>query len=222
MPQTVYNYEWLLAKLKWLVYFNDGQANQAFAGPSTDADKHFRDAINEAYREEIEEAQLNTMRAAWHRTHDLIWPNAQVTLELPDILVDKGVVEVRDITEGVDGPLLDIGDHMERHEIWRKDSNILQWGTEGPGQETTMRFTYLAEAEELNQKPQRPKLVPARFIWLIVFSAGILMREVGEDKAPTAWYNKREALRENFHKSISRGWPMKTNGPRIRNVDDSM
>lgn len=222
MPQTVYNYSWILAKLKWALNFNEGQADQNFAGPTTDPDRHYRDAINQAYKEEIEEAQIETSRAHWFRSMDITWPANQATFILPQTLVDKSVIIIRDVTDEQDGPELSIGDYADESEIWRLDSQTLQWGTDGPGQNTTMRFTYLAEAEELSQASQLPALIPARYIWLIVWSAALLLRAVAEDKSPIDWEKKRDDLREKFHKILSQGWPMRSNPPTIRNRDHDM
>lgn len=218
---ATYNVEWLLKKLKWVVNYNEGQPNQNYRGPSTQTDKHFLDALNEAYQSIIRKAR-ETRAQAWRHIHDVTWPSADVTFELPDELKNKQVTLVRDITDGIDGPIVDIGDFQDRFEVFRRDFKTLQWGTTGPGRDTTLRFFYLVAAEPLIHNAQVPELVPEEFKMLLVYEAAFELRIVSENRAPEAWYKKIEEMSESFHKLVSRGWPMESNIPRIRMTDDAL
>lgn len=217
------NYTWLLARTKWVVFNNEGQADQAFAGPSTDENLHFREALNEAYKQEVELAQLETSRARWFRTEDVTWAADAVTLELPPFLLGAQIVRVRDVTDSSDGDAVYISDSPDAGTIFRKTESVLQWGTTGPGSTRTLRFTYMAEPEYLGEHPsQEPKLIPAKFRMLLVWRAAIMLVAVGNRQAPSKWEQELEEVRSSFHKFCSRGFVMETDGPRIRMTDDSM
>ena len=48
----------LIADVKFRVAFNEGQTDMEYRGPAGDVDRHFRDAINEAYADEYNEAAI--------------------------------------------------------------------------------------------------------------------------------------------------------------------
>ena len=212
---TTYNVEWLVKKLKWVVNFNEGQVDQNYRGPSTQTDKHFLDALNESYKTVVRKAR-ETRANAWTRTHDVTWLSDDVTFTLPVVLQNRPVRLVCDVTDGIDGPSVDIGDYQDRCEVFRKEENVLQWGTEGPGRDTTLRFWYLAAAEKLLKNDQVPELVPEEYAMLLVYRAALELRMVSENRVPRVWQEKVDEMGEEFHKQVSRGWPMESNIPRIR------
>lgn len=216
---TVRNVDWLISRLKWVVNFNDGQVNQDFAGPSTDANLHWREALNEAYKTVVHNAQKVTSRHNWRKCQDVVWPVSTTTLTIPYDLAQAQVQRIRDITSEEDGTAIFIGNSPGESELWRLDKDTLQWGVAGPAAETTLRFEYLARAEELTSGNQEPELIPADYRMLIVWEAAIFLRSIADERTPKAWVDARDAMQKTYNKSISQGWGMETNPPVIRNND---
>lgn len=210
---------WLISRLKWVVNFNDGQVNQDFAGTSTDPNLHWREALNEAYKNIVRRAQKVTQKAHWRVSQDVTWPRGVTTITLPFDLESKQVQRIRDVTNEEDGVELDIADSPQDAEIWRLDRNRVQWSTSGPGYDTTLRFEYLAVAEDLLVDNQEPRLIPEDLRMLLVWEAAIFLRTVADEKAPASWVATRDDLQKSFHAAISRGWPSDSNPPVIRNRD---
>lgn len=220
---AVRNMKWLLDTLKFVVsYDNQGNA-QDFVGPRNDPNKYFREALNEAYKQEVEEAQEQVGEDAFLTYEDVTWPANSVTFEFPRAIVDKQWMTARDITDASDGPELDIGDVPEHYEIWQVKRGIYQWGTTGAPRTTTIRIFYLREAEELVSDAQEPELIPSRFRWLIVWSAALILRLVSDDAAgpPPKWEKQQTMLRERFIKAASRGRLAVSSPPVIRMRDNA-
>ncbi len=217
------DYEWLLRQLKFIVYNNTGQADQAYANNSaTDPNYHLREALNAAYENEVEEAKSECGFDPFRRTEDFVWPASQVVLELPATLVNKQGLAIRDITTFSDGDRFIISSSPDEGTVWRKDYNKLQWGTTGPESERTLRFFYLADAEHLGEVPsQQPLLIPYKFRWLIVWRAGKELELVGNLKAPQAWEAQAADIRSNYHKFLSRSFTLESTPKTIRNTDYS-
>lgn len=210
---------WAITNLKWVLNNDGGQPMQAFQGPSGDADYIFRQMINEAYNQIILEAVQLGKFTNFHFTETLTWPSAQILLTIPSELSGAQILNARDITDSDDGDQLDIGDIPEQSEIWFKDMDTLQWGTQGAPRDTTIRITYLPHAEYLEVLGQEPKLIPRQFRWILVWRAALIMRAVSIESAPKIWGEELSKLMEIYHKWLSKGRLAFSNPAVIRNVD---
>lgn len=215
---NVYNVAWYISKTKWVVNFNS-QNNLDFAGPSTDADMRFRDALQQAYYREIELAQAEVGLSRFYRNATITWPASQVTLTLDTSLHDKQFIEWRDITSSSDGEPMLVGSRFEDNEIWELSGNTFQWGTAGAPRATTIQATYLAEAEELLEDNQVPALIPRKYAWLLVYSAAEILYGVADPSVPGFISKEINRLRDAYHKSLSRGRFLHSDAPVIRNDD---
>jgi hypothetical protein len=208
-----WNLSQLILRLRYLVNSNEGQSDQDFAGPSGDADRHFRDALNEAYIEEVTEAAQHADPARWlHATHTFTWEASEPTLTLPPAIDGKNLLGLQDITSSTPGTPLWIG---AANTIWWKDRTTLQWGSTGPASDTTILATYISEPQELVSGADEPVLIPRAHRHLLVWSAGCIMRSIADEDAPGSWMNKRDELREALWKDLSLGRPMDTGYPGI-------
>ena len=216
------DYTWLLTRLKFAVYNNEGQADQAYAGPSTDTNLHFREAINAGYEAVIEEAKAECGFDRFVCTQDVVWPADQVVFEFPDVLGDKQGLAIRDVTDAADGVGFTVFEGPEYGQVFWKDKDRIQWGTTGPSSARTLRYTYLADAEYLGEHPrQEPKLIPYKFRWLIVWAAALELEEVGSRQPPSSWTKRFNDIQSNFHKFLSRSRFSKGNPKTIRMTDFS-
>jgi hypothetical protein len=204
-------YAEILARVKHLVNFNEGVTDQDFTGPSTDTNKHFRDAINEAYVDEVNDASQHGAPETWlNAVMSVTWPASQVTLTLPDTLANRQLLYIEDITSSDPGQAVWIGGRRESTEMFWLEKNKLQWGSSGPSSATTLRFSYVRTPEKMKDDIDEPSLIQYEHRALLVWSAAIILREVGDDDVPQRWIQRRESYREKFWKSLSLGQPTST------------
>ena len=211
--------EELIEELKYKVAFNEGQTDQDFIGPSDDEDKHFRDAINEAYADEMEEAAQQGDPRWFYTIDSLTWPANQQNLEVPEKLRGKTWVSVYDITTTEPGTPMWFSDWEDGAVHRWRDSKTLQWGSAGPSSDKTIRITFQAEAEEMVDDGDEPELLPARFRHLLAWSAAIKLRRIADEVVPGGWVSERNDIRERMLKFFTLRGPIQTAGPGIRNTE---
>lgn len=211
--------EELIADLQFKVAYNEGQTDQDFIGPSGDTDRHFRNAINEAYVDEIEEAAQQGDPRWFYVLANVTWPGGQQNLDVPDNLRGKTWVSTYDITTTEPGTPIWWSDWEDGATHRWRDRNTLQWGTAGPSSDKTLRITYQAEPEEMLDNGDEPELVPPRFRHLLAWSAAIKLRRIADEQVPQGWVIERNDIRERMLKFFTLRGPVQTGGPGIRNTE---
>jgi len=212
-----WNLEELIEEVKFLYNFNQSQVDQDMRGPSTDADKHFREAVNEAYVDEVEEAAQMGDVSYFLTLKTLNWPGSSPTLDVGDELADATLyrVETRDATAAATGAWtqLWVSNWRESGNHHWLDRRTLQWGLTGPGSDKSVRFTYVAEPAQMFDDMDEPTLVPRRFRHLLAYAACLKLRFVADDQIIDALRKRRDELRERFWKAICQGRPAQTGYP---------
>lgn len=215
---TIYNLAWLREKVQDKVNFDTSAADQDFVGPSSEPNRLLDDAINEAYQVEVTEAQLE-IGVDWLRESvSVTWPAAQVNLDLRTVLgnQDHQIIEIFDETNSTDGVSLWVGESMSHSQIRWRDRHTLQWGTTGPADAMTLRISYIATAEVLNTPLAEPTLIPSQYLWLVVWSACVILRDMADEAAPGRWLKQRDEWRTRFHLALAQGKIMRPGTPTIR------
>lgn len=211
------NLAWLRQGVGRKLNYSPDEADQDFAGTASDPYFGIDGAINEAYREAVNQAATDADPEAFIRTDTFTWGSAEVTKSLPDHLKGKAIYVIEDITFANPGQQLWITDR-ERAEtggLFKLTKDTFQWGTAGPGSDKTLRVHFLSEASEMKDPLDEPELVPARHRDLLVLGAAIIMREDRDDQAPDAWLSRYERLKLTWWAELSRGYPQNPNRPRI-------
>ena len=216
------NLAWLRTEVSRKLNHNSGQTNQDFAGTTDDTNADLDAFIGEAYDQELEEAMQEAGPDLFAEYSEHIWAASSATFTLPDHLAEADILLVEDVTNDSTGSVLWVTDKSEHYksEIFPLDRKTWQWGSDGPGSATTIRFTFLPEANELTQPADEPRYIPSRFRWLLVWAAAIIGREDADEQAPAAWMRARDYWRARFHISIGKGRPRGTNRWRLPPLGD--
>jgi hypothetical protein len=199
-------------RVKFVVDNNDNQTSQAFSATRV------KQAINWAYRQEVNQAQLEGGRRWFITTKEKTWLADETTFELPDGLEDKRLISVENVTDTDPGDPLIFDESGTSGEVFWKNRLTLQWGTSGPSSDVTMRFRYYAVPDELDQDDDVPSLLPEMFHELLIWSAAILLLEIADQAAPGTWMANRREMRMDMWKWMSTGRPM-SDVPRISNIE---
>jgi hypothetical protein len=209
----------MIRRLKWVVAFNEGQTDLEFAGPTEDPDRYFRDALNEAYVDEIDEVTQHGDPTWFYATTELTWPTNDLSLALPEGLRDRELIKIIDVTNSDVGTPLWFADWEENAAHFWFDRRTMRWPPNGPSSDRTLRVTYLEEASEMKGDEDEPFLVPAKYRHLLVWSAARILRTVADDEGPSSWKRKADEIRERFIKHMYSRGPSQTGAPGIRNID---
>lgn len=200
------NAAWLLDKLSRKLNFNTTQTDQDFAGPSSDANKHLYDYLNEAYIREVNAAKVEVGMQPFILRESLTWAASTQTLTLPDALIDKQIYRLDDETDQVPGVQLWVGhDGGQSTNIAWRDRNTLLWGTTGPGSARTIMALYVAEPGELHNPTDVPFLIPPQHRHLLIWSAAVIARSEADETAPATWLGQLDEARAQYHTLLSRG-----------------
>jgi hypothetical protein len=209
----------LITRTKKTVSHSDQLTDQAFAGPSDDADQNFRNAINEAYNDEVEDAKQIGDPRWFIARYQFNWQASSPTLTLPAPLQGAQIVRLADITDGYPGQVMWMGDVPQFAQFHWRDRTTLQWGQTGPGSTRTLEAAYHAAAEWMKDPADEPALIPNQFRHLLVWSAACLLLQIRDIEAPGQWLMRRDEIRMRWHKYLSMGRPTETGFPGIRNTD---
>lgn len=209
----------MIRRLKWLVAFNEGQTDLEFAGPTEDPDRYFRDAINEAYVDEVSEVLQHGDPQWFYAVTELTWPASALSYAIPVALLDRELIKIVDVTNSENGYALWFADWEDNAPHFWLDRRTMRWPPNGPSSARTLRVTYIEEPEELKGDGDEPHLVPAKFRHLLVWTAGTKLRAVADDDAPSAWKRQADSIRERFIKHMYSRGPAQTNAPGIRNTN---
>ena len=214
----------LVDELKFIYNFNEGQSDQDMRGPSTDPDKRFRDAINEAYVDEVEEAAQMGASVYFITQTFLSWAASAPTLDIGDDLAGATIqrIDYRAASASSTAPweLLWLSSWPEDANHYWLDRRTLQWACSGPTTAQTLRFVHIAEPAEMQDDFDEPVLIPRRFRHLLPVSAAIKLRMVADDEMNNPLVRRRNEIRERFWKAISQGRPTLTGYPGTLSASD--
>lgn len=189
-------------RLAFVLNFNDGQTDQDFSSD------RLKQALNHAYMREVEKAKQEGSRRFFLAQQEISWAAGAVTLVLPVGVKRKQLIRVMDVTNDAIGGQLMFSESGLTGDVFWKDRETLQWGTQGPGAAKTLRVFYYAVPVDLVNDADEPELVPDQFHELLVWSAACWLRTIADEGAPNSWRAQLEELRYDFWKYISRGRPV--------------
>jgi hypothetical protein len=196
----------MIDKLSRKLNFNITQTSQDFAGPSSDSNKLMYDYLNEAYSREVNAAKIEVGLKPFLAKESLSWAASTQTLTIPDKLIDSQVYRLDDETDSVPGVTLWVGtDGGQNSNVAWSDRTTLIWGTTGPSSARTIMAYYAAEAEELKNPLDVPKLIPYGHRHLLIWSAAIIARTEADEQAPREWVSQLDECRAQYHTLLSRG-----------------
>jgi len=187
-----------------LLNFNSSQTDQDFTTTQ------IKKAINRAYAREYRKARQEGLRQWFSSVTEITWLSGAVTLSLPGSVKRNQISRIIDVTNSDPGYPLVFDDSGFLGDVHWKDRNTLQWGTEGPGENRTLRIEYMAEPEEMSADEDEPELIAPDHHELIFYSAAIDLRTRADEVAPQSWAMERQELRMDFYKDVSRGRPHNT------------
>ncbi len=195
------NFGELQDQVKFLLNFNDGATDQDFSLT------RIKQAINMAYKREVNRAQQHGNRDFFTAYEDHTWSSGESTFTLPASIKKRSgkIVRFEDVSSTGLGTLLDIGTRASDGLVVWRDRETLYWGDSGPSEDKTIRIIFLSDAQDLATDADEPSLIPPAFHELIVWSAAVFLREVADEEAPPSWKRRLEDLQDDFWKALSRG-----------------
>jgi len=209
----------LREKLSFILNMNPKQTNQDFIGPTGNTNKYLDEAINEAYRAVVNEAMLECGYDWFKRVYSFTWAADADTQQVPDDILGKDILELRDTTDDEMGTPLVFCDYWVDGAIHWEDRKTLRWGTTGPSRITTISAVCLENPQDLVSDNDEPFLIPVRFRDIISWKAAILLRTMADELAPESWILRFIELQEQLHTTLARGKPSMNNPSRIRISD---
>lgn len=218
MSELLKNLAWHRKQTAIIVNFSNGAASQDFSGDTTNAEWDKVDAaLNEAGRVERHMALLEGGTEPFKRTLQKTWGDDDVTFTLPESISRESISSIYDVTDATDGYPLFVSGRWSGHTIFFKDSKTLQWGTSGPGRDTTLEFTYHMHPNVLLHPTDEAEWLPYEHRDLLNWSAACIMRDIADEAIPASWSRRLDEYRSLFHLTLARGVPAESNPPRIRN-----
>lgn len=211
--------EKLISRTQHVINHSGLLADQAFAGPQTDPNLYFRESLNEAYCDEVEEAKQIGDARWFTKNTQFTWPSGSTTMTLPEHLRGVQMERIADITYGYPGQQMWIGDLPQVAQFHWRDRDTLQWGQTGPASDRTIEVSYRAEPEYMQDETDEPVLIANPFRHLLVYSACIVLSLARDQEAPMQYYNRRDEIRMRWHKYLSMGRPTTTGFIAVRNND---
>ena len=195
------DFQELQDETKELLNFNASQTDQDFTL------KQIKNAINRAYRREYVRARQEGSRRYFISTTDATWVASSKTLELPERLYGAQIIRICDVTDNDPGSELIFSDYGNVGDLFWLNRNALQWGSNGPSSDKTLRFEYFPRISKMIQDDDVPDLVPSEHHDIIFWSAAIDLRNRADEMAPQAWMFERESLRMDLWKEVSKNRP---------------
>jgi hypothetical protein len=212
MSRRVWDLEDLIEEVKFILNANTGQTDQAARGTATDPDVRYRNALNEAYADEVDEAMQVSDVRHFLRNRSLTWPASQKTLNV-GTLAEVVLHRIEDITDQDPGTLIWFDGRLENSNWFWLNRDTIQWGVSGPTSARTLRFTYVEEPSELKDDADIPEIIPRRFRHILAWSAAIILRIIMDEEAPRHFVERRNGIRLRYHKSLQMGRPIQEGSP---------
>ena len=211
------NLQWHRACVAEIVNYQDGTPDQDSTGPTNYTWKKIDAALNEAARQERNEAIIHGSSEAFRKKQSFTWASGELTFTLPSYIDRESVMEMHDVTDDTLGqPIHAMARGFNRLIFWL-DNKTLQWGTTGASRDTTVEISYAAAAPSLSAPTAEYDVFPYSHRDLINWSAACIWADMADQEAPASWEKRRDGYRSSFHLAISRGSPTSYGAPRIRN-----
>lgn len=211
------NLAWHRKAVALILNYQDGTPDQDFTGPSNDQWEKIDAGINEALVEERNLAVLHGSSEAFKRAQRFTWSTGAVTFPMPSFIDRESVVSIHDVTNDSVGIPIYVSPRWANHKIFFLDAHTLQWATTGPGQNTTLEVSYIAEPPVLKDPADEADLFPYNHRHLINWSAACVIIDTSDQRVPESWLRRRDSYRSSLHLAVSRGSPSEYGVPRIRN-----
>ena len=192
--------------------FRSTSPDQDFKGATTTWST-IDDAINEALKDEHEEALTEAGYQRLQMSYSASWPANQLLFQIPGPIELSDLIAVFDVTDDTRGSPLWMGDRLSEGSIAWRDFRTMEWGDSGPNSTRTLLITYVANPAELKEETQSPMFIRANYHHLIPWAAAIILRLEADEQAPSQWLKRRDEIRMRFHKTMSQNQPYLT-GPR--------
>lgn len=209
------NLAWHRKEIARIVSFKT-EPDADFAGPTNAPYETIDAAFNQAQVHERNLAILESS-AAFEKTVRVTWTANQATMTMPSYIGRESIVSLTDVTNNSSGIPITVARRAAQRKIWWLDNRTLQWMTTGPGSDTTVEITYIAEPQALTEPNQEADVFPYSHRHLLNWSAACILVEMADQRVPDNWVRRTQEYRSNFLLAISRGSPSETNVPRIRN-----
>lgn len=202
------------ARMAYRLGFKTDQADQDFAGPSTDTNRRLDNFYNTSRFEELQLAAEEAGTVWMQRDHEDTWPANTLLHTLPTNLQEAQLRAIYDITANSgEGDPLWMGDRFSGSTLVWRNSKTLEWRDGGPGSDRTLRYLYVAQPAEFTEATDECDIIPSRHHNLYVLAASVRLREVADESAPKSWVTHRNELRHLLWKELSQTRPLWT-GPR--------
>ena len=173
--------------------------------------------LQEAYNDEVILVSENGLLDHLKSYHEFTWTSSLVTLELASTLKSKLLIELRDITDSSVGDRIIFAGYGFGGDVFWKDKTTMQWSTTGPSSDRTIRATFIAVAETLQDDTSVPQLIPVQFHPLLAWGGAAWLKDLAEESYPVSWEKRIQRMRESLWKFMSRGKPI-SDPPRVRNL----
>jgi hypothetical protein len=181
-------------------------------------DEQVRQAIRICYKREVNRAKQQGGRNWFKKFFEFTWESDETTRTLPEQLKGKDLISFLDVTNVDPGYEIQFDDQGFGADVFWKDNETLQWGTNGPGSDRTIRVTYYADAEELQADNEEPTLIPDANRQLLVWASAIYLRLKADELAPAEWRREYNEHQLDYWKVLSRGRPSIGNEPTITEI----
>lgn len=204
------NLQWLHTELAHLLNFDPDSPDAAYLGSSSDPWALINSLAQEAYERIILDAITSVGSSyMFARYVDLTWLSTDVTKSVPSNVDYTAILDVRDVTNDTVGEskwIRPLGS-SNTSELWWISPGTLQWGTQGPGSDRTLRIWWVG-ADELVDELSEPTLIPFNYRQLWKWTTAVLARRYkDEDNLPERWLEQEDHWRTMFHNSLANGSP---------------
>lgn len=206
---------WLRTEVCKALSVDPDNIDSAFSGSADDPWSYIDGCIVEAIDEEMSELEISSDPTRLMESQTIFWPSNQQRMTLPSPLDQADILRVDDethVTPGDGVPIYDRNSRFEPEVSWY-DKNTLQWRMQGPGEDKTLRFFYIAEPGDIIGASAEPIYIPRRFRWVLVYGAAINARDKQGENHPVQWERKKIEWRERMHLAFSKGRPRDPNSP---------
>jgi hypothetical protein len=197
------NFTELQDRLKFILNFNDTQTDQDFTNA------RIKQALNFSYESEINRAQAEGSRRYFRAVREIEWVADELTYTLAYPLDQRGLIRITDITNTDPGYALVFDENGFHGDVFWKDRNTIQWGTQGPNAGKTLRVEFYTRPIAMVEDNDEPELIPPQFRELLLWSAACWLRDIADDDmgTPQSWQRRLDEWRIDFWKYLSRGRP---------------
>lgn len=207
----------LIDETSFIVSFQSSSVDQAFKGNATDPNKRIKQALNEAYRDEVKLGKINGGKRPFYLNKTTTWASGEETIEIPEPVRGTTIVGVLDYTNSIIGAPLEFYNPL----IGGSGLYVVDYKTWGwyptPSSDKSLYIIYLAAANKLEHDIDEPYLIYPELHDLLKWSAACLLWTVAKLEIPAEWKERRKELREQYWKMLSLGSPMTYPPPSITN-----